>query len=135
MKPFNKYFIENTRMTGQTYTCLSDEAPVALQEFIREVHKEFDCMPNDWIYSKILKAFESEEPDLREAFIEPDIWTVDLIEWTTNSFAHGLLDEALEQSTPFKSYFSLLSYAQYEAIQRINFMVQDFLDKNEKEAE
>ena len=136
MKKYTQYFISGTRNNGASYLYLSDTAPVELGEFVREVHMEFNCMPNDWIYKQILNALESDEPDLCEAFIEPDIYNCDLIEWTKNTIALEFLDQAIEEGHEFKGYIALVQWAQYEAIRRIYDLVAYFLhEHNEEEAE
>ena len=137
MKKYTQYFISGTRNDGASYLYLNNEAPVELGEFVREVHMEFDCAPNDWIYDQIYEALSLAEEgnDLIEMEVEADPYHGHLKAWTLEPFADSFINYMLERDR-FSSLFDLLSAAQGRAIGQIYSLTHCFIDEhNEEEAE
>jgi len=49
------YFENKTRDNGESFYCLTDNAPDELRDLIRELHG--DRLPNDWVYTTAYHLF------------------------------------------------------------------------------
>jgi hypothetical protein len=130
------YFTEGTRIDGTKFVKLVDNAPIKLQELIKEIHinKFRDCMPNDWIYGTILEAFSDLKNDsLEDITIEADSYNADLLEWLGNSYSEELCNEAIEEEIwDRKNIYNLISSGQSIAKELIYNSVNEFMQEDEE---
>lgn len=131
-----EYFERGVRKdTGQPYYFLKEEAPEDLKELIYEIHKDFDSLPNDWIYEQIREAFQDlKMDDLDNCLIEADVYDNDLYKWLGEPFADGLCNECLESGN-IKSIWSVVAVAQYLCKKQIYEAVDAFITYQDKHAE
>lgn len=143
---YRNYFKQLKRSDGKHFITVTDDAPVELKNFIHCVHSVyfFKCLPNDWIYSIIQRAFEELHLDsLQDINIEADIYNHDLAYWfynNCNQYAHEYCNEWLEDCY-YKDLnidmIEIIRKAQEVAKIRIYCLVNDFIQqqkevKNEK---
>jgi len=130
---YTSYFTEGTRTGGKNFVKLVDDAPIKLQELIKEIHiNNFNCIPNDWIYGTILEAFSDLTNDsLEDITIEADSYNADLLEWLSNSYAEELCNEAIEEEIwDSKNIYNLISSGQYRAKEMIYNSVNEFMQED-----
>ena len=136
---YSDYFeIKERTPTKEKFSCLKDNRPENLLEFIRDVHFNFDnnMLSNDWIYSIIHEAFldigkyYDNEIDIDVILneIEPDIYNYDLIEWAKNSFAMDIINEIIVEYQA-KDFIVLIQTAQIQAKCTIYQLVYDFIQR------
>lgn len=138
---YTQYFeIRKKQYDGTEFSCLTDNAPQSLKDFVRHVHREhfYDVWPNDWIYATIHQAFDDlEENPLEDITIEPDMYNNQLYKWlyeNGNAFAASLVEEYIEEFGEGLgvNLVKLISGGQWLAMDKIYRAVNEFL-KNEKE--
>lgn len=133
---YSQYFETAERAdTNENFTRLKDNAPEILNELIQEIHGTFyNCLPNDWIYSVILEAFEAfEENELDDYTIEADIYNSDVLNWlyeNGNAFAIQYCNDYLEEfGTRSKEIIQFISGGQSLAKDKIYHKVNDFIQE------
>lgn len=140
-KDYAKYFQTKRRIsTQEKFRCLTDDAPVALVQLVRDIHFDhFDgCLPNDWIYETIDHAFDALlRDDIDDCCIDADDYTSDLIRWLQNPFAFGYCDEALAGLEGAKDLTlnNIIQIAQWEAKDVIYRTVNDFIQEENEQTE
>jgi len=135
---YYQYFETKNRPSGEEFTCLKDEAPIELKDFIFNIHHDhfFGCLPNDWIYSMVFAAFyDLEDYDIEEITIEADVYTYDLVKWLAdncNAFALEYCNEWHEefQSSGEGNIISQIQGGLWFAKDRIYRAVSEFMKEN-----
>lgn len=131
-REFSEYFVKSTRINGNEFVKLKDDAPVELSDFIRTVHLVgFNSLPNDWIYEKIKDAFDMyDEYSSVEDFIYSeaglDDYNFALYEWAGNGFAHEVINEVMEDYH-YPDFYTLIRDGQLRALTYIKTVVADFV--------
>ena len=134
---YSDYFEAKTRVNGEGFICLKDDAPNELRQLMLDIHVDhfFGALPNDWIYSIIFEAFEVlQDLDLEkdEYPIESDIWNTDLFKWLCdygNSFAAEYCNQFIADfvGNPEAHITTIISQGQYGAKFNIYHSVAEFL--------
>lgn len=129
---YTEFFVHKNRVNGDSFVCLTDNAPKELQEIIRDIHEQdfFRSAPNDWIYKEIYWALAALRDDKIENInIEADIYHHELISWLDNSFAIQFYDWAVERMCKRNPYLiETLQVAQQEAKRLIYWNIHHFLE-------
>lgn len=130
-KEYSKYFEKALRHDGVHFIKRRADAPDDLAELIREIHLEYfgGALPNDWIYSTILEAFEDlEREEIDDLNLECDPYYSDLYKWFGEPFAHELCEEAQEEEVcAGAKVYEIIGTAQWLAKDRIYRAVNDFI--------
>jgi len=130
-RQYSKYFKINTRENGSQYTTKTDDCPKDLEQLIYDIHKEFDAMPNNWIYSQICFAFDNMETPyatLEDCTIEADCYNSDLYKWLGEPYAVGFIEEYSSEFSNSKDIYTLIAGGQWLAITNIYTRVSDFIN-------
>ncbi len=123
-KQYYKYFQSATRVNGDEFFKLSDDAPQDLQDLVQSIH--FGALPNDWVYQVIMEAFEElSDNDLDDINMESDPYYHDLYKWFGQPFAHALCNEVM--IVGFKNIYEIIGFAQQQAKQRIYEAVNEYI--------
>jgi hypothetical protein len=91
-------------------------------------------MPNDWVYSMILEAFEDleENGSTENCNVEADIYNNDLAKWfyeNCNAYAHEYCNEGIELMGCETDILKMISHGQYVAKNNIYEAVENFIDE------
>lgn len=137
---YRNYFKQLKRDDGKHFLMVTDESPVELKNFIHSVHSVyfFKCLPNDWIYSIIQRAFEELHLDsLQDITIEADIYNHDLAYWfydNCNQYAHEYCNEWLEEfgNGCKLDMIEIIRNGQEMAKKRIYCEVNDFIQQQKE---
>lgn len=137
-KKYSEYFIVKKRNeTNESFFSLSQDAPKELTKLVYDIHQDFDCLPNDWIYSIIVEAFEElEETPLDNCSYEADCYYNSLYKWFGEPYANELCSEYLTEfgcGIDTISMYTIIGNAQYLAKDRIYRFVDEFLEEHDKE--
>lgn len=133
---YSAFFTVGTRSNGSKFTKSVNDGPSELREFVRDVHmKHFeDCLPNDWIYQTISRAFdELEENSIDDITIDSDPYYSQLLEWMGNPYAHGLCNNAIIELGPFSDIYDLIGAAQHNAMFDIYNLVNEFIEEHKED--
>lgn len=115
------------------FTCLTDDAPEDLSDFIHKIHDDyFDaCLPNDWVYAVISNAFEEIHHDkIDDIMIEADPYYYDLVKWLHNGFADGYCNKALSEGlNEGTDVHDIIGWGQFMAKECIYQAVNEFIEE------
>lgn len=130
---YTEFFAHKSRANGYSLVYLTDNAPIELNKFIRDIHEHdfLGSVPNDCIYKEIYWAFMALKDDKIENInIEADIYHHELIAWLDNSFAIQFYDWAVERMCKRNPYLiETLQVAQQEAKRLIYWNVHHFVEQ------
>jgi hypothetical protein len=135
MEDFTKYFEYGIRLKPQStsdFICMTDKAPEELRKLIHSIHDELGSpLPNYWIYHVIRDAFEALKHDeLENVTIETDIYPINLVNWSSDTFAINIINESLiDNGYEIQDFISLIDQGQYYCMRRIYNRVNDFIKK------
>lgn len=120
--------------TGNYFYCLKENRPEELHDLVYGVHDYYGLWPDDWIYETICEAF-SAVTDGTE-WIDADVCTNDLLEWSKNGYAQNEINEAIEEfDKGYKDLSGLISYTQSNVKNYILSVVTVFLENRLEEIE
>lgn len=138
---YSQYFeVAKRADTNREFIRLKDDKPKELVDLIAKIHQRlfYGALPNDWIYSVILEAFEAlEENDLDDCTIEADIYNHDLLNWlyeNGNTFAIQYCNDYLEEfGNRSNDIVQYISGGQWLSKDRIYTYVNDFILETSEE--
>ena len=118
---------------GELYTRLREDAPEWLRDAVRQAHD--DEIPNDWRYEKCAELWDA-ITDEGNAGMEPyefaegltDIYTSRLLDWLTPGRLHYI--DMVLNNEQVKSFSTILSIAQADAIDRMAIILVDAYKEN-----
>ena len=121
------------RPDGEVYTRLREDAPEWLRDAVHEAHD--DEIPNDWRYEKCAELWDA-ITDEGNAGMEPyefaegltDIYTSRLLDWLTPGRLHYI--DMVLNNEQVKSFSTILSIAQADAIDRMAIILVDAYKEN-----
>jgi hypothetical protein len=120
--------------TGKYFYCMKENRPEELHDLVYEIHNNYDLLPNDWIYEVICEAFEAVTDGTE--YLDADVYTNDLLEWSKNGYAQSEIAEAIEEfDKGYKDLSGLISYAQSNVKNYILSVVTVFLEDRLEEIE
>ena len=133
MKNYSQYFITKTRDSGESFICLTDQAPEELQSLVEEAHE--GMLPDNYKYQFLLESFQSLEDreynfdHTREA-IESDVYYRDLLTWVSSHVDRpSMCDEAaLDLGAVDADLMYLIALGQQQEKSRVLEHVIDFLE-------
>lgn len=133
VKSYSDYFTAGTRADGSQFMKLVQDAPEELKEFIRSVHQDWNCLPNDWIYDKIHDAMclYDDGYDLEDCEPDLDCYNSELIKWLENTYADAFCDQVIAEYQP-KTLFDIIRLAQHTAASEIISKTYQFISNNYK---
>lgn len=127
-KKYYKFFERKYRGEDNCIFVLTDEAPIDLVEFMKNLHDGKSLVPNDWLYAMAYEAFlDLHIDDIDHASVEPDPYHSQLISWLSNEFAADYCTEVMNSYGPFESFWDLVGYSQWIAKQAIYERVDQFI--------
>lgn len=118
-----KYLKTKKRDNGESFICQADNAPEWFNDLCREAHS--GMLPDDYKYEFISDALyaiseSSEDNDVQEIQLEPDIYNSDLLQWLSSSNSRTeYVDQASDNFGPSKDIISGISMGQYEEKQEV----------------
>lgn len=138
MKNYSQYFKTKKIKDDTAYVIKTDDCPVEIENLCFDIHKQFDSLPNNWIYDQIYSAFmdlEDLDDDSRESLIgelEADPYYNQLYLWFGEPFADTCIDEAREVGIiENQNIYDQIAIGQIFAKRQIYNAVKDFLEKNQ----
>lgn len=137
-KQMSQAFEGRTRVSGESFRILKDDAPQWMIDVIRTAHDSARMLPDDWRYAFIEEVCDelAEASDVDDIQLEPDIYTHDLTAWLhSRADRLGYITEALEEGLDFKDGFKLLAYAQLREKEEVLSSVREALEEHYRQTE
>lgn len=80
---FLKHFEQKTRDNGDTFYCLKDDAPEALQDLVREAHGRMfpDDYKYEFIHDALIAISENDDAENAVSELEEDCYNSGLLRW------------------------------------------------------
>lgn len=91
-----KFFVKKTRDDGNSFYCLTDNAPLAVKDLVRNCHD--GMLPDDYRFMFIMQVLDAIAEAYENDPLEPEIYNNKLLDWLGSRLDRpGYVDRAIDE--------------------------------------